>query len=156
MSYLFLKYIHVISATVLFGSGLSLAFIGMRIFNSKNVKIIGSVGPIIVFLDVALTIPSAIVQLTTGFMMANIMEMNFFSGWTGASLKILILVACFFWLPGAWLQHQMSSIAKNCEVNRIGLSSRYLKYLKIWMLLGIPSTIGMLTIFYLMIFKPNL
>jgi uncharacterized membrane protein len=154
MSYLLLKYVHILSATVLFGGGLGAAFHGLMVFRSRDARVIAAVGRSVVLADLLFTTPAAIVQLATGIAMAMEAGLPLTSGWIGLAFALFALVgAC--WLPGVWLQIELDRIAKASLAAGTPLPERYFRYLRYWMALGWPATAGMLAIFHLMIFKPE-
>lgn len=152
MAYLFLKYIHIISSTILFGSGIALALIGIKVFSSRDTKLIRTAGKDVVYFDLILTLPSALIQVVTGILMTKIANLSYFSGWTGQAFVILFFVS-ICWAYGVWLQHQFTKFAILSDEKNEPLPKKYDQYFKIWTFLGLPSTLGMLAIFYLMVFK---
>ena len=155
MIYLTLKYIHVLSATLLFGTGLGTAFHGFLAFRSRDARVIAAVGRSVILADWLFTAPAVIVQPATGFAMAYLAGWPLTGGWLAASLALYVLVgAC--WLPVVWLQIELRAIAKASFLAGTPLPDKYFRYLFYWFVLGWPAFTGVLAIFYLMIFKPDL
>ncbi|MBV8094248.1 MAG: DUF2269 domain-containing protein [Acetobacteraceae bacterium] len=155
MDYLWLKYIHIISATLLFGTGLGTAFHGWFAHTSRNLNAIVVVSRNVVWADWLFTAPAVIVQPLTGVAMALMAGFPFTSGWLILSLVLYVIVGgC--WLPVVWLQIRMHQLARGAlEINR-PLPDLYFRYSRYWFILGWPAFLGVLGIFYLMIFKPDL
>jgi uncharacterized membrane protein len=154
-SYLLLKYVHVISSTLLFGTGLGTAFHGWMAHRSGNGVAIAVVGRNVVLADWLFTAPAVVVQPLTGLALAHLAGFPLTSGWLLLSIALYVLVgAC--WLPVVWLQIRMHALA--AEVVRTGavLPPRYFAYAKLWFALGWPAFFGVLAIFWLMIAKPEL
>ncbi len=152
MSYLLLKYIHILSATLLFGTGLGTAFHGILAFRSRDARVIVAVGWSVVLADWLFTVPAAIVQPASGIAMAAMDGLPLTSGWIALAIVLYVLVgAC--WLPGMWLQSELRRIAKTSLAAGTPLPELYFRYLRYWFVLGWPASTGMLAIFYLMIFK---
>ncbi len=155
MSYLLLKYIHILSSTLLFGTGLGTAFHGFLAFRTENPRIVAAVGRSVVLADWLFTAPAVALQPATGVTMALLAGIPLFSGWLALSIVLYVFVgAC--WLPVVWLQIQLRRIAKESLDSGAPLPRRYYRYLSFWFALGWPAFIAVLAIFYLMVFKPEL
>jgi uncharacterized membrane protein len=155
MSYLLLKYIHILSSTLLFGTGLGTAFHGYLAFRTKDSRVVASVGRSVVLADWLFTAPAVVVQPLTGVSMAVLAGFPLMSGWLALSIALYILVgAC--WLPVVWLQIELRRMAKASLERGEALPPRYFRFLRIWFILGWPAFLAVLAIFYLMVFKPNL
>lgn len=111
MPYDWLLYVHVISATLLFGTGLGTAFHGWMAHRSRNVAAIVVVGRNVVLADWLFTTPAAIVQPITGVWMAHRAGYPMTTGWLALAIGLYAAVgAC--WLPVVWLQIRMHSLAR--------------------------------------------
>ena len=152
MIYPTLKLLHILSATILFGGGIFAALLGTIVFGSKKAKLISEVGPHIVKVESYSTILSALVQIVTGLWLASIAGFPVLTGWLGWAL-ILFCIAGLCWMLGVWLQHRMVELSKNSIAANSELPAEYHRLFKNWTLLGLPSTIAMIGIFYLMVFK---
>src|SRR3954451_1920320 len=153
--YILLKYLHIISANLLFGTGLGTAFHGWMTHRSRDRIAIAVVSRNVVLADWLFTAPAVVVQPITGIALAHLAGFPLTSGWLLLSIALYVLVgAC--WLPVVWLQIRMHALAT--EAVRLGapLPPRYFAYAKIWFALGWPAFFGVLAIFYLMIAKPEL
>ncbi len=154
MLYLVLKYIHILSATLLFGTGLGTAFHGFLAFRTRDARVVAAAGRSVVLADWLFTAPAAIVQPATGIAMAYVVGWPLTTGWIALSLALYVLVgAC--WLPVVWLQIQLRATAKESLAAGTPLPETYFRYLTYWFILGWPAFLGVLAIFYLMIFKPD-
>jgi uncharacterized membrane protein len=154
MSYLVLKYIHILSATLLFGTGLGTAFHGFLAFRSQDSRVIAAVGRSVVLADWLFTAPAVLVQPATGIAMAYMTGLPLTTGWVALTLALYVLVgAC--WLPVVWLQISLRKIAKASLEAGTPLPERYFRHLRYWFILGWPAFTGVLAIFYLMVFKPD-
>ncbi len=155
MSYLLLKYIHILSSTLLLGAGLGTAFHGYLAFRTADPRIVAAVGRSVVLADWLFTAPSVIIQPATGAAMALKAGWPLTSGWLALSIALYILVgAC--WLPVVWLQIELRKIAKASLAGGEPLPPIYFRYLRVWFILGWPAFLAVLAIFYLMVFKPDL
>lgn len=153
MLYLWLKIIHIISATFLFGTGIGSAFYLWRAHLSRDVAAIVFATRNVVIADWIFTTPAVIIQPLTGFVMVYINHFPLSSTWIALSLMLYILTGVF-WLPVVWLQIQLREIAKHALDQQQPLPQRYYSYMRIWFWLGWPAFISVLIIFYLMVMKP--
>ena len=155
MSYLLLKYIHILGATLLFGTGLGTAFHGFLAFRSRDARVIAAVGRSVVLADWLFTTPAVIVQPATGIAMAVQAGLPLTTGWIALTFALYALVGVC-WLPVVWLQIQLRAMGRASQLAGTPLPERYFRFLRYWFLLGWPAFIGVLAIFYLMVLKPDL
>jgi uncharacterized membrane protein len=155
MSYLLLKYIHILSATLLFGTGLGTAFHGFLAFRSRDARVIAAVGRSVVLADWLFTAPAVIVQPATGIAMAVQAGLPLTTGWIALTFALYAMVGVC-WLPVVWLQIQLRAMGRASQLAGTPLPERYFRFLRYWFLLGWPAFIGVLAIFYLMVLKPDL
>jgi uncharacterized membrane protein len=155
MSYLLLKYIHILSATLLFGTGLGTAFHGFLAFRSRDARVIAAVGRSVVLADWLFTTPAVIVQPATGIAMAMQAGLPLTTGWIALTFALYALVGVC-WLPVVWLQIQLRAMGRASQLAGTPLPERYFRFLRYWFMLGWPAFISVLAIFYLMVLKPDL
>lgn len=97
--YFWLKWIHVLSSTVLFGTGLGIAFFFIRAQRTNNVVIIASVARDVVLADMVFTTTAVIIQPFSGMGLVLMGGYSLFSPWLLLSVAIYLIVgAC--WLRG--------------------------------------------------------
>ena len=155
MLYYLLKYIHIISSTLLFGTGLGSAFYMWRANRSGEIKAMLFAAKNVVIADWLFTTPAVIIQPVTGFWLLYILHYPMNSPWIIASLILYVFVG-LCWLPVVWLQIQMHRILQAVVSGTlIWPVKRYFQYERMWFYLGWPAFLGVLVIFYLMVFKPN-
>ena len=155
MSYLLLKYIHILSSTLLFGTGLGTAFHGFLAFRTKDPRVAAAVGRSVVLADWLFTAPAVVIQPVTGVTMAVLAGVPLTQGWLALSIALYVLVGVC-WLPVVWLQIQLRRMAAACLEDGDPLPPLYDRYLRLWFMLGWPAFTAVLAIFYLMVFKPEL
>ena len=155
MSYLLLKYIHILSSTLLFGTGLGTAFHGFLAFRTKDPRVVAAVGRSVVLADWLFTAPAVVIQPITGVAMAVLAGAPLTQGWLALSIALYALVGVC-WLPVVWLQIQLRRMAQASLKSGDPLPPLYYRYLRLWFMLGWPAFTAVLAIFYLMVFKPEL
>ena len=153
MVYLWIKVLHVVSATILFGTGLGIAFFKVTTDGSGNVKAMRVVGERVVWADWLFTTPAIVVQAVTGIALARIAGFQLFSGWVLAAI-VLYCIAGACWLPVVWLQIRMRDLARAAEQAQAAVGERYWRYARLWFWLGVPAFAAVLGVFVLMVLKP--
>ncbi|MDQ1231286.1 DUF2269 domain-containing protein [Sphingomonas sp. SORGH_AS_0879] len=152
--YLLLKTVHILSSTLLFGTGLGTAFHGWMANRSGDAGARRVVNRNVVLADWLFTTPAVIVQPVTGVWLAHIAGFPLTTGWLAASIALYLMVgAC--WLPVVGIQIRMRRIADATPADR-PLPARYFQLSRTWFLLGWPAFIGVIVIFWLMVTKPEI
>jgi uncharacterized membrane protein len=155
MSYLAVKTLHVVSSTVLFGTGLGTAFFMWMVNRSGNRQAMAVVTRHVMKADLYFTTPAVIVQPLSGWalMAAAGYPLQFAPlNWLGLSALLYALAgAC--WLPVLWLQWRMHQLAVQNPGDPV-LPSAYWHCERAWTLLGIPAFCSLIGVFWLMVAKP--
>jgi len=155
MEYLVLKYVHVISSTLLFGTGIGSAFYLLATTLSGDVRAIAVVSRMVVRADWLFTATTAVLQPVTGLWLVQRMGVPLSTPWLAASLVCYALaIAC--WLPVVWLQMRLRDLAAQAAEGNTPLPPRYWLLFKWWVALGVPAFFLFLALFWLMIAKPAL
>lgn len=150
-----LKLIHILGATVLFGTGLGIAFFMWMAHRTRDPAVVAHTAGIVVIADAAFTASAVVVQPVSGALLAWAIGYSLWESWIAASLALYGFVgAC--WLPVVWIQAQMRNLARAAAEAGTALPARYHRLFRIWFALGWPAFIGVIAIFVLMIFKPTL
>jgi uncharacterized membrane protein len=153
MTYLWLKVIHILSSTLLFGTGLGTAFYQWRACRQGDPQRVASVTAEVVLADWLFTTPAVIIQPITGIWMANLLGFPLTTPWLMWSI-VLYLVAGACWLPVVWIQLRMRDLAGQAAAGGQPLPAAFHRLFRIWFALGWPAFAAVLAVFYLMVFKP--
>jgi uncharacterized membrane protein len=153
MLYLFLKFIHILSSTILFGTGIGTAFNMFMANRTKDLYIIAATSRYVVFADWIFTSPSGFIQPVTGFWMVYLAGYSFNDFWIWASI-LGYFIAAFCWFPVVYFQIKMRDMAVNALEANTALPSLYNRYYNYWFWLGWPAFISLVAVFYLMTHKP--
>jgi uncharacterized membrane protein len=153
-AYVALKAIHIISSTILFGTGLGTAFFKWAVDRSENVAAIRVVSERVVLADWLFTSPAIVIQAATGISLARLAGYPLTHGWVAYAIG-LYLVAGLCWLPVVWLQMRMRDIARASEFSGASLDHRYWAYARTWFWLGVPAFLSLVVVFWLMVAKPS-
>lgn len=151
--YFALKWLHVLSSTVLFGTGMGIAFFKWITDRSDDVRAIRIINERTVWADWIFTTPAVILQPITGLGLVYVAGYPLFSVWIVWSTT-LYLIAGACWLPVLWLQIKMRDIARKSDAENTPLPIEYWQLARTWFWLGVPAFGALLMVFWLMIVKP--
>jgi len=153
-AYYILKAVHIVSSTVLFGTGLGTAFFKWAVDRSRNVAAIRVVSERVVLADWLFTSPAVVVQAVTGVALARLIGFPLTHGWVAYAIG-LYCIAGLCWLPVVWLQMRMRDLARDSESSGKSLGPTYWIYARVWFWLGVPAFLSLVVIFWLMVAKPG-
>ena len=153
MDYFILKFVHVIGAAVLLGTGSGIAFFMLVAHRSGDVAFIARTASVVVLADYLFTASAVVLQPITGFLLVYVLGIELTQGWVVASIALYI-VAGAFWLPVVWIQSQMRDLAREAAASGAPLPNRYHRLFRIWFAFGFPGFGAVLLIVWLMIAKP--
>lgn len=155
MDPLLLKTMHILSAILLFGTGLGTAFHGMASNLSRDVRAIAVANRNVVIADWLFTTPTVLIQPASGLWLAHLQGWPLSTGWIMWSLALYALAgAC--WLPVVWLQMRMRRMAECAVAEGTELPPLYHRTFRIWFALGWPAFAAMIAIVALMVLKPEI
>ncbi len=153
MIYLWLKLIHIISSTLLFGTGLGSAFYMYRANKTKNVNTMLFAARNVVLVDWIFITPAVIIQPLTGIGLIHVMQLSWGTSWLGLSVLLYVFVGVC-WIPVVFMQIKMKNLLSRAVQNGTELPAQYYRLFKFWFVLGWPAFFAVIVIFYLMILKP--
>jgi uncharacterized membrane protein len=153
MLYFMLKYLHLIGATVLLGTGAGIAFFMLMAHFTRNAVIVAEVARIVVIADFLFTTTAVVMQPVTGVALAWEAGYSLAEGWIVLSI-ILYLVTGVFWLPVVWMQMRMRDLAREAAASGAPLPDRYHRLFRLWFAFGFPAFAAVLAIFWLMMTRP--
>jgi uncharacterized membrane protein len=150
-----LKLIHILGGTVLFGTGLGIAFFMFMAHRSRDPFVVAHTASVVVIADAAFTANAVIVQPVSGIYLILAVGYSFWEPWIVTSLALYVMVG-LCWLPVIWIQARIRDLARAAAEEGTDLPAQYERLFRIWFVLGWPAFIGVIAIFVLMIFKPAL
>jgi uncharacterized membrane protein len=155
MTYMVVKWLHILSSTLLFGTGLGSAFYLYFTSRTHNPQAVAVVAHHVVIADWIFTTPTIILQPLTGFYLMHLAGMPLATPWILWSV-VLYLLAGAAWLPVVWMQIRMRDMAVAAANGQGPLSPKYWQFLRIWVALGVVAFVALVAVFYLMVAKPAL
>jgi uncharacterized membrane protein len=153
MDYVTVKWLHILSSTFLFGTGIGSAFYLLLASISRDVRAIAVVTRTVVLADWLFTTTTAVLQPLTGFYLVRLAGFPVTSTWIRWSV-ILYVLALACWLPVVWIQIRMRRLAREAMERNVPLPLAYWRCFWIWVALGVPAFFAFVMVFYLMVAKP--
>ena len=151
--YLILKSAHILSAFLLFGTGLGSAFYKYMSYRSGQVPAIAETDRLVVLADWLFTTPTILIQPLTGVAMLWVIGLPITTPWVMLTFA-LYLLAGLCWLPVVWLQLRMKALSRQAAADNAPLPDSYHRYSRYWFWLGVPAFLAMVIVVGLMVFKP--
>lgn len=149
--YLVLKWLHVLGAGVLFGTGAGIAFFMLMAWWSGDRAAFAMTARHVVIADFLFTTSAVVVQPITGLGLAHLLGWPLTTPWLAASMALYLFVgAC--WLPVVWIQIRVRALLEDPAGDMAAVD----RLMRIWFALGWPAFAGVLAIYALMIGKPAL
>ena len=128
MDYLFLKWLHILSSTVLFGTGIGSAFYLLVATLRRDARTVAAIGGFVVVADWLFTATTAVLQPLTGWLMVRAAGMPWNQPWLQWSVGLYLLaIAC--WLPVVRLQYRLRDEARRNAIDGCGLGLTLARWL---------------------------
>ena len=155
MDYVTVKWLHILSSTLLFGTGIGTAFYLLVTSLTRDARVVAVVARYVVIADWIFTATTIVFQPASGIYLAHLMGIPLATPWLYWSMALYV-IAVLCWLPVVWLQIRLRDTAIAAAAVGDQLPARYAGYLGYWAALGVPALVSFLVIFYLMVAKPAL
>ncbi len=152
--YLLIKLIHILSSTILFGTGLGIAFFMFRSVYTDNINEKYYMARNTVIADYCFTLPAVIVQPLSGAWLVWQIGYDWTSFWLVATY-ILYAIAGICWIPVVWIQIRLRNLARENMEKGTTLPEQFSCLFRLWFMLGWPAFLSLVAIFYLMVVKPS-
>jgi uncharacterized membrane protein len=151
--YFLVKYVHVVGAIVILGTGTGIAFFMLMAHRTAEVAFIARTAAIVVIADKVFTLSAVILQPISGGLLMMLSQTGFTERWLMVSLALYALAGAF-WIPVVFMQTEMRDLARAAEQKAQPLPPRYFALFRRWFLFGIPGFGSVMIILWLMIAKP--
>ena len=151
--YLLVKTVHIISSTVLFGTGIGIAFFFLMGTRSGDPAAAWFAARTTAVADMIFTLTAGLVQPISGLALVHLTGVDPFAPWLAATYAIYaIALAC--WLPVVRLQLQIRD-AYRARLDGATIDEALLaRRIRTWFVLGWPAFVGLVIVFWLMVAKP--
>ncbi len=155
MLYFVLKFLHVIGAAVLLGTGAGIAFFMLCAHLTGRSAVVAGVAKIVVLADFLFTATAVVVQPITGVGLAHVVGYSLWDSWIAASIALYLLTGAF-WIPVVFMQMRIRDLAVAADAQGVELPPQYHRLFWLWFAFGFPAFGAVLAIFWLMIARPQL
>ncbi|RZL40019.1 MAG: DUF2269 domain-containing protein [Rubrivivax sp.] len=154
MEYLVVKWLHILSSTLLFGTGLGSAYYMFFASLTREPRAVAVVVRQVVWADWLFTTTTIVFQPASGLYLAHLAGFPLSTPWIAWSFALYFLAgAC--WLPVVWIQIRMRRMAEAAVAAGEALPARYFSLFKVWTALGVPAFLALVVVFWLMVAKPS-
>jgi uncharacterized membrane protein len=151
--YFLVKYLHVLGAIVILGTGSGIAFFMLMAHRSRDAVFIARTADVVVLADMIFTLSAVILQPVTGGALMMLSQTALAERWLMTSLA-LYAVAGLFWVPVVFMQIEMRNLARASAAGHEPLPKRYFTLFRRWFWFGFPGFGSVAVILWLMIAKP--
>jgi uncharacterized membrane protein len=152
--YFVVKYLHVLGAIAILGTGTGIAFFMLMAHRSGDPAFIASTAATVVIADMLFTASAVVLQPITGGVLMAWSATELAERWLATSLGLYI-VAGLFWIPVIFMQIEMRDLARRAVARHTPLPARYFRLYRRWFMFGIPGFGSVMVILWLMIAKPS-
>lgn len=153
--YLLAKWLHILSSTVLFGTGIGTAFQMVWVMRRAEPGQVQGVASGVVIADWLFTTPAGLVQPATGLWLIWLSGYSPTEPWLLLTYALYVL-AFLCWAPVVHLQIRIRDLAAEAAAQSAPLPPEAHRAFRIWFALGWPAFIALMGIFWLMVTKPPL
>jgi uncharacterized membrane protein len=153
-AYLLIKAVHIITATILFGTGLGIAFFMFRSRFTDRLQEKFYAVRTTVLADGIFIAPAAVLQPASGAWLIWNGGLPWTDRWLLATY-VLYAIAAVCWLLVVWIQIRLKQIVAACLASGAPLPDKYHRLSRIWFILGWPAFTGLVAVFFLMVLKPS-
>ena len=154
-AYLTAKWVHILSSTILFGTGIGTAAQMWLTHLKGDVRSIATVSANVVFVDWVFTTTSGVVQPISGLILIYLVGYSLWESWLVVTY-ILYVITGLCWFRVVWLQIQARNLAAAAVAAKTDLPPAYHRHMRQWFLLGWPAFLSLVVVFVLMVAKPEL
>jgi uncharacterized membrane protein len=151
--YFLVKYLHVLGAIVILGTGTGIAFFMLMAHRTDNAEFIARTASVVVIADAIFTLSAVVLQPVTGGLLMMLSATSITERWILASLALYV-VAGLFWIPVVFMQIEMRDLARKAAEQQAALPERYFVLFRRWSAFGFPGFGATMLILWLMIAKP--
>lgn len=150
--YTFLKYVHIMSSTFLWGTGIGTFFFMVMAHLSGDVDAIRVTARHVVLADWLFTAPTFFIQPVSGILLMKVMGLPFDSTWSKVVAGLYLVIGAS-WFPVVWIQVRLRNLTQGLHAGDT-LPAYYHRLFRLWVALGFPAGISMSIVFVLMVYKP--
>ena len=152
---IFMRWLHVIGACVLLGTGAGIAFFMVMAHRTARPALVAHTAGVVVVADTIFTAVAVVLQPITGLHLAWMIGWDLTEGWIVLSLALYVVIGAF-WLPVVWIQIRLRNLARAAEAAGDALPEAYYRLFRVWFACGVPAFVAVLAIVWLMLQRPEI
>jgi uncharacterized membrane protein len=149
------KYLHILGAVVILGTGVGVAFFMLMAHVSKDAAFIARTAGVVVIADTFFILSAVVAQPITGAELMMAESISIREHWIIAALALYV-IAGLFWIPVTVMQVEMRDLAQQAADAGEPLPPRYHALFLRWVIFGIFGFGSVMAILWIMIAKPAL
>ncbi len=153
--YLLAKWLHILSSTILFGTGIGTAFQMVWVMRGGDAQQVSGVADGVVIADWLFTTPAGVIQPLTGAWLIWLAGHDWTAPWLLVTYA-LYLLAFLCWAPVVHLQIRIRDLATKAAKEGTPLPPDAYRAYRNWFALGWPAFAALVAIYWLMVTKPPL
>ncbi|WP_427969695.1 DUF2269 family protein [Altererythrobacter sp.] len=151
--YSLVKTVHILSSTVLFGTGIGIAFFFLMGMRSGEPAAAWFAARTTTIADMIFTFTAGVIQPLSGFMLIDLAGFDPSERWLIAAY-VLYVVALACWLPVVRLQIRIRDMWR-AKLDGDAIDDTLLeRRIRTWFMLGWPAFGALVAVFWLMVAKP--
>lgn len=149
-----LKWVHIVSSTLLFGAALGSSIHCWFAHSSQEVRTVATVMRTVVVVDWWVVTTTGIVQPVSGMFLVQAKGYSFLEPWL-LVVYVLYTLVSVLWFVVAWLQIKCRNMARSAS-SWEALPEDYHRSMRLWLWLAGFAFFSALIIFWLMVTKPQI
>jgi len=151
-----IKFVHVLSAAVMYGGWLGVAGFVMLGGRSGNASVVALVTQFAVRIELTVVAAAIVLQPVAGFPLAWAIGLNPLNEfWIQVSLAIYVAFVAL-WLVAVRIEIRLRNITRDAALNRTPLAAPYPRLFRLWKMLAAVIFAGMTALMLLMVWQPRL
>jgi uncharacterized membrane protein len=147
-----LKMVHIFSAMLLFGTGLGTFFFMVMALRRPERRALQQTLRTVVLADFVFTSPAVVVQMVTGHLLMQALQVSPMSLWFWLVAGLFVLVG-LLWLPVVWIQCHLRDLVLGLP-DGAALPEEFWRWARRWERMGYPAGVAMMVLLWLMVAKP--
>lgn len=152
--YSIVKIMHIMSSTVVFGTGLGIAYFMLMGQRSRDFVERRFAARMTVLADCIFTLPAVIIQPLTGAWLTWRAGFDWTDLWLVGTYGLYVL-AGLCWVPVVAIQIEMKRMLDTQALDGAFDEAAFNRLFRLWFFLGWPAFGGLVVIFGLMVIKPS-
>jgi uncharacterized membrane protein len=150
-----IKFVHMLSVAVMFGTWLGIAAFMVLAHHSHNTSVVALTSQFVVRVELVVMIAAVALQPVSGVPLAYAIGLDPLGEfWLVASIAGYgVVVLC--WLAAVVIEFRVRRVTREAALNNVPLPAAYKTLFRVWVMLAVPILGGMVGLFALMVWQPR-